>query len=302
MRDARRSAPGRAWLWRLRSTLRLFAGKIGVGGIAIAVVVIAAALAPWLAPRAPDAIDLGHRLQPPSWAEPFGTDAFGRSVLGRVLYGARVSLLVGITVVGVGGGIGAAVGGVAGYAGGPLERTAMRGVDVLLSFPPLLLALAVIGVFGPGLRPTIVALTLVEIPIFARLARSAVLPVRDAPHVIAARALGAREHRIFLRHVLPSALGVLVAHASVAVGYAVLALAGLSFLGLGVQPPTPDWGGMIAESRSYIVGRPNAPWLLVGPSLALAIAVLGFLLVGDEVHAVRGDDHLGRGDVSAPGF
>lgn len=207
-----------------------------------------------------------------------------------------MSLLVGVSVVAIGGGIGSAVGVATGYAGGRIERIAMRGVDVLLSFPPLLLALAVIGVFGPGLWPTLVALTLVEIPVFARLARSAVLPIRDAPFVIAAHALGASGRRTLLRHVLPSARGVLLAHASVAVGYAVLALAGLSFLGLGVQPPTPDWGGMIADSRNYLVGSQKAPWLLAFPSLAVAAAVLGFLLLGDAMHAVRSDGHLGPGD------
>jgi peptide/nickel transport system permease protein len=260
----------------LRRFRRQRSGPIGL--TIVVTVVLLALLAPLLSPRAPNDTDLLQRLQPPSRSAPFGTDELGRSVLSRVLHGARTSLLTGTLPVLAAGLIGSAIGLVAGYLRGAVDGVLMRLMDVLLAFPTLLLALAVVGTLGPGLRNAVVALALVELPIFARLGRSVTLTLRDEPYVVASRASGARTWRTLLHHVLPAALGPLLVQATLATGTTILALAGLSFLGLGVQPPTPDWGEMLARGRSYL---PGSGWLLIFPGAAVALTVIGFNLLGD---------------------
>jgi ABC-type dipeptide/oligopeptide/nickel transport system permease subunit len=237
-----------------------------------------AVFAPWIADRPPDAQNLRMRLRPPSLEHPFGTDEFGRSVLARVAYGARVSLLTGVVPVALALLVGSAVGLLAGFFRGRLDGVLMRAMDVLLAFPSLLLALAVVGTLGPGLVNAVIAIAVVDVPQYARLVRSVVLGTREEEFVQAARALGAGNGRLMFRHVLPSAIGPIVVQATLGVGFAILAIAGLSFLGLGVQPPTADWGEMLARGRRFL---PDATWLMIFPGLAVSLTVLGFNLLGD---------------------
>jgi len=250
-----------------------------VVGLALVLVLVAVALfAPWLSPIEPDRQNLRMRLEPPSLAHPFGTDEFGRSLLARVIHGARISLLTGLVPVAVAGTIGTTIGLLAGFYRGRVDTVLMRAMDVLLAFPSLLLALAVVGALGPGLRNAVIAVALVGIPQYARIARSVVLATREEEYVQAARALGARDGRLLRRHVLPSTMGPLTVQATLGIGFAILSMAGLSFLGLGVQPPTADWGEMLARGRRYL---PDAGWLLVFPGAAISLTVLGFNLLGD---------------------
>ncbi|TVR92047.1 MAG: ABC transporter permease [Trueperaceae bacterium] len=249
-----------------------------LGAVLVALLVGAAVFAPWLADRGPSQQDLRARLQPPSLTHPFGTDEFGRSLYSRVLHGARVSLLTGLIPVVAALVVGSSLGLLAGFFGGRLEGAIMRVMDVLLAFPSLLLALAVVGTLGPGLVNAVIAIAVVEIPQYARLVRSVVLGTREEDYVQAARALGAGNARLMLRHVLPSAIGPIVVQATLGIGFAILAMAGLSFLGLGVQPPTADWGEMLARGRRFL---PEATWLMVFPGVAVSLTVLAFNLLGD---------------------
>jgi peptide/nickel transport system permease protein len=257
-----------------------------MGATLLAVLLAATLMAPWLAPRGPTEVDLRHRLQPPTWAEPLGTDELGRSTLARVLHAGRVSLWVAVVTVLAAAAAGGALGALAGAAPGRLDGLLMRFVDALLICPPLLLALVIVGVLGPGLWPAAVALAVAEAPVFARLVRSVILTTRELPYVEAAVASGARPRRVLLRHVLPAAAGVVVVQATVTVGFVVVALAGLGFLGLGVQPPTADWGDMLARARHHL---PAAPWLMLAPGAAITSAVLGANLLGDALRDALAD-------------
>lgn len=251
-----------------------------LGATLLASVAAAALLAPWLSPRGPAEVDLRRRLEPPSRSEPFGTDDLGRSLLARVLHGGRIAIAVSAGTVVAAALAGGALGLWAGAAGGRTEGVVMRLVDALLACPPLLLALAILGALGPGLAQAAVALTLVETPVFARLTRSAVVVARAQPYVEAAVALGASRPRLAARHLLPAAAGVLWVHATLALGFVIVALSGLGFLGLGASPPTPDWGEMLARSRHHLLA---APWLLLAPGGAVTLSVLGCNLLGDAL-------------------
>ena len=281
MADAAVAPPVGRWraFWMAPATRRFRRNPGAWVGLAIVVGLVALAVfAPWIADRPPDAQNLRLRLRPPSLEHPFGTDEFGRSVLARVAYGARVSLLTGIVPVALALLLGSAIGLIAGFFRGRLDGALMRVMDVLLAFPSLLLALAVVGTLGPGLVNAVIAIAIVDVPQYARLVRSVVLGTREEEYVQAARALGAGNGRLMLRHVLPSAIGPIVVQATLGVGFAILAIAGLSFLGLGVQPPTSDWGEMLARGRRFL---PDATWLMVFPGLAVSLTVLGFNLLGD---------------------
>jgi peptide/nickel transport system permease protein len=265
--------------WTAPATRRFRRNPGAWVGLAIVVGLVALAVfAPWIADRPPDAQNLRTRLLPPSAEHPFGTDEFGRSVLARVAYGARVSLLTGVVPVALALLVGSAIGLIAGFFRGRLDGALMRVMDVFLAFPSLLLALAVVGTLGPGLVNAVIAIAIVDVPQYARLVRSVVLGTREEEYVQAARALGAGNGRLMLRHVLPSAIGPIVVQATLGVGFAILAIAGLSFLGLGVQPPTSDWGEMLARGRRYL---PDATWLMIFPGLAVSLTVLGYNLLGD---------------------
>ena len=261
------------------------------GGVLVTVIVALAAFAPILAPYDPTAIDPAIRLARPSGAHLLGTDRLGRDVLSRILFGGRVAVTVGTVAVVIGAGLGVPLGLVSGYRAGRLDAVLMSVVNGMMSFPALLLAIMVVAALGPGHAQVMIAIGVVLIPIFARLARAQTLAVRAQEFVLAAQALGAREVRVVALHVLPNIAGPLLIQATVAFSGAVLAEASLSYLGLGTQPPTPSWGGMLQEARDVLF---VAWWMAIWPGVAIASAVLGLNLFGDGVRDLL-DPRLRRG-------
>ena len=249
-----------------------------VGAILVVLIVSAAVFAPWIVAFDSASQELALRLEGPSGRHWFGLDELGRDILSRVLMGARVSLLVGFVVVGVSSTIGLTMGSIAGYYGGRVDQVISRVMDVLLAFPGLLLAIALVAVLGPSLTNVVLALTVIGWVGYARLVRGQVLRAREFEYVVAARALGAGPWRTLTRHVLPTALPAVTVQATLGMAAAILSEAALSFLGLGVQPPTPSWGTMINGGRVHLL---DAPHLTVFPGLFLAIVVLGFNFLGD---------------------
>jgi peptide/nickel transport system permease protein len=249
-----------------------------VGLVIVIVAALAAAVGPSLAPFDPAAQELPLRLGGPSLAHPFGLDEVGRDILARVLAGARISFFVGLTVVTVSALVGTIFGAVAGYFGGAVDDVISRVIDTLLAFPGLLLAIALVAVLGPSLGNVLFALTIIGWVGYARLVRGQVLKAREFEYVQAARALGAGTPRILWRHVIPSAMPAVVVQATLGMAAAIIGEAALSFLGLGVQPPTPSWGTMLNGGRAHIL---DAPHLTLFPGLAIALLVLGFNFVGD---------------------
>jgi len=265
----RRGGPLR---WLRRSPL------VAAGTGAILVYVLAAVAAPLLAPHPPRAQFLDHRLEPPQPEYPLGLDQLGRDILSRVLFGARLSLLVGVVIVTLGGILGTTIGVLAGFTGGRIDHVLMRITDVFFAFPSLILAMAIAAALGPSLINAMVAIALVTWPVYARLSRAQTLVLRRQEFIEAARALGASDARVIVRHLLPNALSPLIVQASFNMGEAILIAAGLSFIGFGAQPPTPEWGVMISEGRDYITTQ---WWVPTFPGLAILFAVTGFNLVGD---------------------
>jgi len=259
----------------LRELVRKKTAVLGLG--LAAVVVVGAVLAPLLAPADPLAMS-PKRFALPSAAAWFGTDQFGRDLLSRLLHGARVSMLVSFSAVGLAAGIGGAIGLLAGYFEGRTDHLLMRGVDVLMAFPTLLLALAVVATFGPSLGNLVAAITLAYVPIFSRVVRGSVLSVKQNEFVHASRALGAGDVRVMTRAILPNVLAPVIVQATFNLSTAIMIEAALSFLGLGVQPPAPSWGTMLSEARNFME---LDPWLAVAPGSAITVAVLGFNLFGD---------------------
>ena len=251
---------------------------IKIGASIVAIVVLAAAAAPVILPWDPAFQDLPQRLQGPTLHHWFGLDELGRDILARVLLGARVSLMVGVVVVGVSSIVGMAVGAVSGYYGGRVDQAIGRVMDVLMAFPGMLLAIALVAVLGPSLVNVVLALTVIGWVGYARLVRGQVLRAREFEYVTAAKALGAGTLRVLTKHVLPSALPPLLVQATLGMAGAILSEAALSFLGLGVQPPTPSWGTMINGGRVHLL---DAPHLTIFPGLFLAVVVLGFNFLGD---------------------
>jgi peptide/nickel transport system permease protein len=249
-----------------------------VGALIVASLLIVALVAPWLAPYAPTEIFPGAEIRPPDARFLLGTDEVGRDILSRVVYGARVSLGVAIPSVALATLAGTAVGVGLGYGGGAPDLLAMRVFDVLFAFPPILLAIALVAALGPSTVNLIATIALLMLPQFAVLARGATLALKAEEFVHAARALGASHWRIVARHVLPNIAGPLVVQTSLSLSFVILVEAGLSFLGLGTQPPAPSWGGMLSRGRQYMT---IAPWLVLAPGFAIMLAVLGFNLVGD---------------------
>lgn len=248
------------------------------GAVIVLATLLAAAVGPLLVPFDPSHQELALRLEGPNGAHWFGLDELGRDILARVLSGARISLMVGLVVVSVSTTVGVLLGAIAGYFGGRVDETISRLVDILLAFPGLLLAIALVAVLGPSLTNVVLALSLIGWVGYARLVRGQVLRAREFDFVQAARALGASTPRILLRHVIPTALPAVTVQATLGMGGAILAEAALSFLGLGVQPPTPSWGTMLSYGRTHLL---DAPHLTVFPGLALATLVLGFNFLGD---------------------
>lgn len=252
-----------------------------VGLVLILLLTFVAIFAPWISPYDPAVQDLAARLQPPSWNHPFGNDELGRDILSRVLLGARISMRVGATVVLLSGIFGVLIGGLAGYAGGKTDTfvTAIV-VNSLMAFPGILLAIAFVAFLGPGVDRLIFALSVIGLAGYARLARGQVLKIKTLEYVEAARALGASGLRIFFVHVLPGILQPVLVHASIGMAAAILLEASLSFLGLGIAPPTPSWGAMLNDGRSHLF---DAPHMVVIPSAALVLTVLSFNFLGDAL-------------------
>jgi peptide/nickel transport system permease protein len=249
-----------------------------VGAVIVILLVVMAAFAPWLAPHDPASQNLRARRTPPNPEYLLGADEFGRDILSRIIYGTRASLVVALASVTLGLTLGSFLGALAGYLGGWVDGLVMRTMDLFLAFPYLLLAIIIVSALGPGILNTIVAIAVWTIPAFARVARSAVLQLKERDFVTAAISLGAKEARIMGVHLLPNFAATLVVYASLYLAYAILMESALSFLGLGVQPPTASWAGMIANGRNYVT---SAPHIATIPGIAIAIAVLGFNLLGD---------------------
>ncbi|MDO8794830.1 MAG: ABC transporter permease [Vicinamibacterales bacterium] len=261
------------------------------GLVLVGLVLLGGLLGPVLLPLDPVTQELPLRLASPSWAHPFGLDELGRDILARLLAGARISLLVGLVVVSVSVVVGVTLGSIAGYFGGLVDDAISRVIDVLLAFPGLLLAIAMVAVLGPSLTNVVLALSVIGWVGYARLVRSHVLRAREWDFVQAARALGASSTRILVRHILPGALPAITVQATLGMGAAILSEASLSFLGLGVQPPSPSWGTMLNNGRVHLL---DAPHLTLFPGIAIALLVLGFNFLGDGLRD-RLDPH-NRGD------
>lgn len=258
---------------------RFFKNPLSVVGLLIVVgLVIMAAFAPLIAPADPNKQDLRARRAPPSLERPLGADEFGRDMLSRLIFGTRSSLTVAFLSVGIGLALGTLLGLIAANMGGVIDTIIMRAMDLLLAFPYLLLAILIVSVLGPSMLNTSLAIALWTVPAFARVARSGALQVKEREFVSAAKALGAREQRVIGAHLLPNISATLIVYASLYLAYAILMEAGLSFLGLGVQPPQASWAGMIANGRNYIT---SAPHIVTAPGIAIAVTVLGFNLLGD---------------------
>jgi peptide/nickel transport system permease protein len=265
---------------RGRETLAaLLANRLAVIGLVVLfVLVIIAVLGERIAPYEINEINIAARLQGPSAEHWFGTDELGRDILSRVIVAARVSLQVGFIAVGLAMAAGVPIGLIAGYYRGWLDAALMRTMDVLFSFPAILLAIAVLAVLGPGIGNAMIAIGIVYTPIFARITRGSVLVVSQEVYVRAARSLGARDGRIIFRHILPNVLGPIIVQTTLSLAFAILSEAALSFLGLGVQPPNPAWGRMLSEGRNFFE---QAPWMGIFPGLAILGTVMAFNFVGD---------------------
>jgi peptide/nickel transport system permease protein len=287
------AAAAAAWAWSFRDARRRpgQARRRGSGGsafvrdhLAVAgVLVLAAAaliaiLAPLIAPYDPTSLGSFAPREGPSWDHLFGTDRIGRDVLSRLLYGARISLGIGVLSMGIGAVLGTLLGAIAGYAGGTVDALLMRLVDLVLAFPRLVLLIALVAVFRPSVATLVLVIGLTQWPSTARVVRGEVLSLREREFVQAARALGFSRARIVLRHVIPNTLAPVIVAATLGIGNVIVLEAGLSFLGLGIEQPTPSWGSMIADGRSDAL---TAWWLTMFPGLAIVAVVLAFNLVGD---------------------
>ncbi|HEV8311255.1 MAG TPA: ABC transporter permease [Methylomirabilota bacterium] len=270
----------------MATSIRAFvSGKQAASGARAGLLIVGlfgllALVADWLPLRSPFEMTPQHRLAGPSWAQPLGADAFGRDLLSRTIYGARLSLRVALASVAGAVVAGGLLGLVSGYAGGRLDQAIMRAMDVFFSFPAILLALGIVAALGPSPDNVIIAIAVVYTPIFARIVRGPVLAMKEREFVEATRALGAGAGRIVGRHILPNLTSVLVVQTSIALSWAVLTEASLSFLGLSAQPPAPSWGTMLNEGRQHLE---LAPHMAILPGLAIMLAVLGFNLLGDAL-------------------
>ncbi|MDQ7859276.1 MAG: ABC transporter permease [Armatimonadota bacterium] len=263
-----------AALWR-----RFRRNRLALAGLLIvALLACAAMLAPALAPADPARQSLEDKRMPPGGKYLLGADEFGRDIASRLIYGSRIALMVGLVSVLFAAVLGTALGTVAGYVGGAVDEALMRTLDVLLAFPYLLLAIAIVSALGPGLQNTILAVGVWATPGFARVIRGSVLAIKEQEYVQAARAAGAGTGRVVVRHVLPNCISILIVYSALYMASAILLEAALSFLGLGVQPPTPSWGLMVSTGRDFITLAPHIATL---PGLAIAVTVLGFNLLGD---------------------
>lgn len=268
----------------VRDAFRALVGRkpaaFGLGVIFI--LVFCAVFADILAPYPPDQYTEAVSV-PPGWAHPFGVDHLGRDILSRVIHGARISLWVGVLAVGISLTAGVTIGLIAGYFGGIIDNVIMRAMDIMMSLPYVLLAILIAAVLGPSLENGILAIGIVRIPRFARLARGSTLSVRTLTYVEASRAVGAPHRRIIRKDILPNIAGPIIVYSTMSLGDAILAAAVLSFLGLGAQPPIPEWGAMLNEAQAYLI---NSPYMSMFPGLAIFLTVLAFNLVGDGLRDI----------------
>ncbi len=262
---------------------RLLSNQLARGGLLIILTfVVVAAFAPVFLPYDPATdSDLQARLKSPDSAHPFGTDALGRDVFTRILHGARVSLSLGVGSVVLAAAIGSGLGLLAGYVGRQTDLCLMFCMDILLAFPATLLAIAIVAMIGPGLRNSLIAISVVSIPFYARITRGEVLALKEREFVTAARALGGGPFRVILSHIFPNTLPPLSVQTTLAIAFAILEAAALGFLGLGAQPPTPEWGAMLADSYKFFTS--GAWWAFFFPGVTIMLSVLGFNLVGDAL-------------------
>jgi len=276
--------PSRAPSWRIKALAFASENKLFVfGALLLLLIILAAVFASWLAPYEPNKIVFSQKLLAPSWAHWMGTDEFGRDILSRVLYGARTSLVIGVSVTLIAMLIGIPIGLVSGYFGGRVDTLLMRLSDVFLAFPPLLLPIAITAALGSGLANAMLALAVSWFPWYARIMRGAVVRVRSETYIQAARSMGVSHGRILLRHVLPNATTPVIVQGSMDFGYTILAAASLSFIGLGAKPPMIEWGLMAAASRSQLLEN---PWTVLFPGVAIFVLVLAVNLVGDGLRDV----------------
>ncbi|GAB6277529.1 MAG: glutathione ABC transporter permease GsiD [Rectinema sp.] len=253
-----------------------------VAGIFLLLLVFVAIFAPFIAPYDPYATDYSQAMMPPSPQHWAGTDIYGRDILTRIIYGTRISLSVGISSVTIGAIVGVTLGLISGFFGGFLDEIIMRSADVLFAFPGILLAIAVVAILGPGLVNVVAAVAIFSIPTFARIVRSNTLSIKESLYVRAARSMGASNNRIMFVHIMPGTLSSAIVYFTMRIGTSILTASSLSFLGLGAQPPSPEWGAMLAESRDYIG---VADHLTVFPGIAIFLTVLAFNIFGDGLRA-----------------
>ena len=268
-----------------RNALVLFGAAI------IVIMVLLAVFAGVVAPYDPTEMKVADALKPPSFAHPFGTDRFGRDVLSRTIHGSRIALGVALSSIGLALVVGTILGLAGGYVGGATDLVIGRAMDVLFSFPTLILAIGIAAMLGPGLDNAALAIAVVYAPLFSRVVRGPVIAERAKEYAVAALGLGAGSFRVVLRHILPNVLAPLIVQTSVSLAYAILTEAALSYLGLGTQPPAPSWGTMLNEGRTYLE---TAPWMSVFPGLAIMLAVLGFNLLGDGLRSALDPQLRGR--------
>ena len=254
--------------------------RVFVGGSIIIFLLLTAIFAPLIAPYNPKEQNLYEGLNTPDYKHPLGQDRLGRDILSRVIYGSRISLLVGILVVGISSTIGVTIGSISGYIGGKVDEIIMRFCDIVLAFPGILLAIAIMSVLGPSLNNVIIALCAMGWVSYTRLIRAQILSLREREFVVAVDSLGGSSSRIILRHLLPNVISPLIVEATFGMAGTIIAEAGLSFLGLGVQPPNPSWGSMLNEGRQFLL---IAPHLTIFPGLAIMVTVLGFNFLGDGI-------------------
>lgn len=253
-----------------------------VAAVFIVLLVVVAVFAPLFAPHDPMATDYAQSMQPPSVEHPAGTDVYGRDILSRIIYGSRISLAVGFTSVLVGALVGVTLGLISGFFGGFLDGLIMRTSDVLFAFPGILLAIAIVAILGPGLVNVVVAVSVFSMPTFARIVRGSTLGLKETLYVRAARSVGASRRRLMFVHIMPGTLSGVIVYFTMRIGTSIITAASLSFLGLGAQPPTPEWGAMLAESRDYIG---VADHMTLFPGIAIFLTVLFFNLFGDGLRA-----------------
>jgi peptide/nickel transport system permease protein len=277
--------------WR-RSLSRIWSSPVTVTGLVmLAIVILCVGLLPLLLATDPNAIDLRARLAAPSWVHPFGTDEVGRDIFTRVMHGGQVSIGVALFVVAVSAGIGTLIGGLSGLLGGKVDTVMMRVMDIVLAVPSLVLTMALAAALGPSLVNAVIAIALVRIPTYVRLSRGQTLVVREAGYVMAARVFGARPSQILRLHVVPNILSPVVVQATLDIGAVILMVAGLSFIGLGAQPPAAEWGAMVSAGRSFILDQ---WWYSAFPGMAILFTSIAFNLLGDGIRDLTDPRQKGR--------